>query len=139
MRDNIAAVAKATGRAVNEVTVCILNRPRHHELIAQVHQAGVRVRLLSDGDVLGAVAAAMDDASADLLLGTGGTPEGVISACAVKALGGAMQARLAPTTPMKSNWRSQGADSWTECSPPTTRSVGEQPTLQQPGSPTGHH
>lgn len=94
--DNIRAVAKAKGEDVGDVTVVILDRPRHAELVQQVRSAGARIRFISDGDVAGAIAAARTGTGIDLLLGIGGTPEGIIAACAVKCLGGMIQARLWP-------------------------------------------
>jgi fructose-1,6-bisphosphatase II len=94
---NVAAVAKAMGGRPTDVTVCILNRPRHAELIAEVRATGARIRLLPDGDVAGGIAAAREDSGIDLLLGAGGTPEGIITACAIKAMGGTIQGRLSPT------------------------------------------
>jgi fructose-1,6-bisphosphatase II len=93
---NIAAVAKAKGESPQDVTVVILDRPRHAELIAQVREAGARIHLITDGDVAGAIMAARDGTGVDLLLGIGGTPEGIIAACALKCLGGIIQGRLAP-------------------------------------------
>ncbi|GAA3609266.1 class II fructose-bisphosphatase [Microlunatus ginsengisoli] len=93
---NVLAVAKAMGGKPSDVTVCILDRPRHAELIAQVRATGARTRLISDGDVAGSIAAAREGSGIDLLLGSGGTPEGIITACAMKAMGGAIQAKLAP-------------------------------------------
>jgi fructose-1,6-bisphosphatase II len=93
---NIAAVAKAKGESPQDVTVVILDRPRHAELITQVRETGARIHLITDGDVAGAIMAARDGTGIDLLLGTGGTPEGIIAACAIKCLGGVIQGRLAP-------------------------------------------
>jgi fructose-1,6-bisphosphatase II len=93
---NIQAVAKAKGAAVSDVTVCILDRPRHEELVGEVRQAGARIKFISDGDVAGAVMAASEGTGVDLLLGIGGTPEGIIAACAVKCLGGVIQGKLWP-------------------------------------------
>ena len=95
---NIAAVAKAKGGAAEDVTVCILDRPRHEELVAQVRETGARIRFISDGDVAGAVMACSEGTGVDLLLGIGGTPEGIITACAVKCLGGTIQGKLWPQT-----------------------------------------
>ena len=95
--ENIRRVAKAKKSAVSDLTVCILDRPRHAELIAQVRDTGARIRLISDGDVAGAIAAARPESGTDLLIGTGGTPEGIIAAAAMRCMGGALQARLAPT------------------------------------------
>ena len=93
---NIQAVAKAKGASVHDVTVCILDRPRHEDLVREVREAGARIKFISDGDVAGAVMACTEDTGVDLLLGIGGTPEGIITACAVKCLGGVIQARLWP-------------------------------------------
>jgi fructose-1,6-bisphosphatase II len=95
--ENIRAVAKAKKSWASDLTVCILDRPRHAELIAQVRETGARIRLISDGDVAGAIAAARPESGTDLLIGTGGTPEGIIAAAAMRCMGGALQARLAPT------------------------------------------
>jgi fructose-1,6-bisphosphatase II len=92
--EKIEAVAKALGKNVSEVTVVILNRPRHEELIARVRRLGSRIQLISDGDVSAAVATGMRDTGIDILLGIGGAPEGVISAAAMKCLGGDFQGRL---------------------------------------------
>jgi fructose-1,6-bisphosphatase II len=94
---NIAAVAKAKGITPHDVTVVILDRPRHEGLVKEVRAAGARIHLITDGDVAGAIMAARDDTGIDLLLGTGGTPEAIIAACALKCLGGVIQGRLAPT------------------------------------------
>ena len=93
---NIQAVAKAKGAAVSDVTVCILDRPRHEDLVSEVRAAGARIKFISDGDVAGAVMAASEGTGVDLLLGIGGTPEGIITACAVKCLGGVIQGKLWP-------------------------------------------
>jgi len=93
---NVARVAKALGKPVDEVIVVVLDKPRHVELIEEIHGAGARVVSLPDGDIAGALAVLLPDGVADLLMGVGGTPEGVMTACAVRALGGCMQARLAP-------------------------------------------
>jgi fructose-1,6-bisphosphatase II len=93
---NVRAVARAIGGKPADVTVCVLNRTRHEQLIADVRAAGARIKLISDGDVAAAIAAASADIGVDLLLGIGGTPEGIITACALKAMNGVIQARLAP-------------------------------------------
>lgn len=95
VKQNITLVAKALGKPVNQVTVCVLERPRHEGLVREIREAGARVKFIMDGDVAGAIAAARG-AGVDMLLGTGGTPEGIIAACAVKATGGMIQGRLAP-------------------------------------------
>ena len=94
--ENIRRVAKAKRQTVEDVTVVMLDRPRHEKLAAEVRSAGARLRFISDGDVAGAIMAARDDTGIDLLLGVGGTPEGIIAACAIKCLGGVIQGRLAP-------------------------------------------
>jgi fructose-1,6-bisphosphatase II len=95
-RANVAAVARAKHCSPHDVTVIILDRPRHAELIAEVREAGARIKLITDGDVAGAIMAARAGTGIDLLLGIGGTPEGVIAACAVKCLGGVILGKLEP-------------------------------------------
>src|SRR3954462_5049443 len=94
--ENLEAVAKAKGESVQDVTAVILDRDRHKELIEEVRAAGARVRLIPDGDVIGAVSTAWPDTGADILFGIGGTPEGVIAAAALKCMGGEIQGRLWP-------------------------------------------
>jgi fructose-1,6-bisphosphatase II len=94
--ENLEAVAKAKGESVRDVTAVILDRERHKDLIAEVREAGARVRLIPDGDVIGAVSTAWPDTGADILFGIGGTPEGVIAAAALKCMGGEIQGRLWP-------------------------------------------
>ncbi len=94
--ENLEAVAKAKGVEVPDLTAVILDRDRHQDLIAEVRATGARILLISDGDVAGAISAAWPDTGVDILLGVGGTPEGVISAAALKCMGGEMQARLWP-------------------------------------------
>jgi len=93
---NLEAVAKAKGERVKDVTAVILDRDRHADLIRECRDAGARIRLIPDGDVAGALSTAWPGSGSDILLGIGGTPEGVIAACALKALGGAIQGRLWP-------------------------------------------
>jgi fructose-1,6-bisphosphatase II len=94
--ENIRRIAKAKKSSVGDVTVCILDRPRHHQLVEEVRAAGARITFITDGDVAGAIAAAREGTGVDLLLGIGGTPEGIIAACALKCMGGALQGRLWP-------------------------------------------
>ena len=94
--ENVHAVGEALGKTPREVDVVVLERERHEELIAELRQAGARVRLIRDGDVAPAIAAAQPGTSVDMLYGIGGTPEGVISAAALKCVGGGIQARLWP-------------------------------------------
>jgi fructose-1,6-bisphosphatase II len=93
---NVAAVAEALGKTPREVDVVVLERERHDELIAELREAGARVRLVRDGDVAPAIAAAQPGTGVDMLYGIGGTPEGVISAAALKCVGGGIQGRLWP-------------------------------------------
>jgi fructose-1,6-bisphosphatase II len=94
--ENIALVAKAKGVTAEDVTVVLLDRPRHDKIAEEIRATGARIKFISDGDVAGAIMAAMPDTGIDLLLGIGGTPEGIIAACAMKCLGGTIQARLWP-------------------------------------------
>lgn len=94
VEDNIRNVADALGKDVADTTVVILNRPRHAELISRVRRVGARIQLIGDGDVSAAVATGIGESGIDLLLGIGGAPEGVISAAAMKCLGGDFQGRL---------------------------------------------
>ncbi|MBB4712869.1 MULTISPECIES: class II fructose-bisphosphatase [Streptomyces] len=93
---NIRRVAKAKRSAPEDVTVVILDRPRHEGIIKEIRETGARIRLISDGDVAGSILALREGTGVDLLLGIGGTPEGIISACAVKCLGGTIQGKLWP-------------------------------------------
>ncbi|CAM3887939.1 class II fructose-bisphosphatase [Janibacter anophelis] len=94
--ENIKRIAKAKNEQPEDVTVIMLDRPRHNDLAEQVRAAGARIRFISDGDVAGAIMAARPGTGIDLLLGIGGTPEGIITACAIKCLGGVIQGRLWP-------------------------------------------
>jgi fructose-1,6-bisphosphatase II len=94
--ENLHAVAEAKGESVRDVTAVILDRDRHGDLISEVREAGARIRLIQDGDVIGAVSTAWPDTGADILFGIGGTPEGVIAAAALKCMGGEIQGRLWP-------------------------------------------
>lgn len=96
LTENMKSVAKALGKDVKELTVMIQDRSRHNELIKQVFEMGARVKLFSDVDITGAVATAIDEMNVDILVGTGGAPEGVIAATALKCLGGDFQAKLVP-------------------------------------------
>jgi fructose-1,6-bisphosphatase II len=93
---NLRWIAKAKREQVRDLTVVILDRPRHADLIEEVRVAGARIKLISDGDVFGAIATAWPDAGVDVLMGAGGTPEGVIAAAALKCMGGEIQGRIAP-------------------------------------------
>lgn len=95
-RENLENIAGAMGMRVRDLTVIILDRPRHEELIREIRGVGSRIRLISDGDVAGGIAAAMDDTGVDVLMGIGGAPEGVLTAAALKCLGGEIQGILQP-------------------------------------------
>jgi fructose-1,6-bisphosphatase II len=94
--ENVRRVAKAKGIDVADCTVCIMDRPRHEKLVEEVRQTGARIHFITDGDVAGAISAARPDTGVDMLMGIGGTPEGIITAAALKCMGGAMQGKLWP-------------------------------------------
>jgi len=96
VQENVRAIAKAKGKKPEEVTVTILDRPRHDDIIAACREVGCRIAVITDGDVAGAIVAATPRTQIDVLLGIGGTPEGVVAAAALKCLGGAIQGRLWP-------------------------------------------
>jgi fructose-1,6-bisphosphatase II len=96
--ENIRALAKAKNKAVEDIRVAVLDRPRHEQLIADIRATGAGTRLILDGDVASGINAARHDTRIDMCVGIGGSPEGVATACAVKALGGFMQGRLSPTS-----------------------------------------
>ncbi|MGO9197305.1 MAG: class II fructose-bisphosphatase [Acidimicrobiales bacterium] len=94
--ENLRSIADAKSSAVRDLAVVILERPRHEELIAEVRASGAQIRLITDGDVAGAIATAWPQSGVDVLIGIGGTPEGVIAAAALKCMGGELQGRLWP-------------------------------------------
>ena len=94
--ENIRRTAKAKGSSKEDITVCVLDRPRHEALVKEIRATGARIKFIMDGDVAGAIMAARPDTGVDLLMGIGGTPEGIIAACAMKTLGGVIQGRLWP-------------------------------------------
>jgi fructose-1,6-bisphosphatase II len=95
--ENLHRIAEAVDKDISDLTVVILDRPRHEDLLKEVREAGARIKLISDGDVAGAVTAALEEYTGiDALMGVGGTPEAVLAACALKAIGGDMQAQLYP-------------------------------------------
>jgi fructose-1,6-bisphosphatase II len=96
VEENLAAIRAAKGGAMSQVTVCILDRPRHEALIGRIRQAGARIKLITDGDVTGSLLAASLETGVDALMGIGGAPEAVISAAAMKCLGGEIQCLLYP-------------------------------------------
>ena len=92
--DNLKAIARAKNKDVEDLTTIVLDRPRHNEVIAEIRKAGARIRLIPDGDVAGALMTAWPNSGVDVLIGVGGTPEGVIAACALRAMGGEIQGKL---------------------------------------------
>jgi fructose-1,6-bisphosphatase II / sedoheptulose-1,7-bisphosphatase len=92
--ENLASLAKAKGKEINEMVACILDRPRHADLIKAVREAGARIQLISDGDVSGVIATAQPNSGIDIYLGSGGAPEGVLAAAALRCIGGFFQGRL---------------------------------------------
>jgi fructose-1,6-bisphosphatase II len=96
VKTNLEAVAKALGEDVDDITAVILDRPRHEDVIRQCREAGTRIKLISDGDVAGAISVATPGSGTDILFGIGGTPEGVIAAAALKCIGGEILGRLYP-------------------------------------------
>lgn len=96
IKENLNILAKALDKRVSQLNICVLDRPRHDDLVREIREAGARVKFILDGDVAGGIAAARRNTDVDMLLGTGGTPEGIITACAIKATGGMIQGRLAP-------------------------------------------
>ncbi|WP_026534931.1 class II fructose-bisphosphatase [Arthrobacter sp. H14] len=97
VKQNLHLIAKAKGVKVNQLNVCVLDRDRHKPLIEEIRSAGARTKIILDGDVAGGIAACRAGTGVDALMGIGGTPEGIITACAVRALGGVIQGRLWPT------------------------------------------
>ena len=96
VKENLKRIAKAKRRDVESLTVVLLDRPRHEELVKEIRETGARIKFITDGDVAGAVEAAREDTGIDALMGIGGTPEGIIAACAMKCLGGTIQGILHP-------------------------------------------
>lgn len=97
--EKLRVLAEALDKPISEITVYVLEKPRHREMVSRIHAAGARVALYPAGDVAGALMAAIPDSGIDALMGTGGTPEGVISACAIRLLGGEFMGRLDPQLP----------------------------------------
>ncbi len=95
--ENISIVAKAKGVQPSDITVCVLDRPRHAQIVDEIRATGARIKFITDGDVAGAIMAARPGTGVDMLIGVGGTPEGIITACAMKCLDGVIQGRLWPT------------------------------------------
>ena len=104
VEENLRNIARALRKDVDDLTVVILDRPRHEEMIRRIRAVGARIKLITDGDVAGAIMAASEETGVDVLMGIGGSPEGVIAACAIKCLGGEMQARLWPRDEAEQEW-----------------------------------
>ncbi|UMZ75132.1 class II fructose-bisphosphatase [Natranaerofaba carboxydovora] len=103
VKENLNAVAKANGKKLSEVVAIVLDRPRHEHIIKEIREAGARIKLISDGDVSAAIAAAIPDTGIDILFGIGGAPEGVLAAAALSCVDGEMQARLKPKDEKQEN------------------------------------
>ncbi len=101
IEDNLQKVAKAKGKRVEDLVVFVLDKPRHKPVIAAIRKAGARIQLQTDGDVVGGLMAADPRSEVDIMMGTGGTPEGVLAACAIKSMGGEILARLDPQSEME--------------------------------------
>ncbi|MBS1248486.1 MAG: Fructose-1,6-bisphosphatase class 2 [Chloroflexi bacterium] len=99
LEENLKRIAKAEDKQLDDLTAIILDRPRHQAIINKVRQIGARIRLIPDGDVAGALMTSLPEAGIDVLLGVGGTPEGVLAACALRAMGGELQGKLYARTP----------------------------------------
>ncbi|NOQ39011.1 MAG: fructose-bisphosphatase class II, partial [Anaerolineales bacterium] len=94
LRENLEKIALSENKSINDLTVVMLQRPRHDELIREVREIGARIRLIPDGDVAGALMTCLPESGIDVLLGVGGTPEGILAACAIRAMGGELQGKL---------------------------------------------
>jgi fructose-1,6-bisphosphatase II len=94
VEENLRLIAKCNGKTIEDLTIVILERDRHKELISKVRKAGARIRLIQDGDVAGALMTSWPDSGIDALMGIGGTPEGILAACALRAMGGEIQGKL---------------------------------------------
>jgi len=119
VEDKLGALSKALGKPVSELTIFILEKPRHQRLIERIYQSGARVALYPAGDVAGALMAAIPDSGIDAMIGTGGVPEGIISACAIRAMGGVFMGRLDPQLPSEQiAVKAAGMDTktWHRCS-----------------------
>ncbi len=97
VEENLKNLAQALGKPIDDITVVVLDRPRHDDLVKEIRRVGARIRMISDGDVLGAFSTCFEDTGIDILMGVGGAPEGVLAAVAMKCLGGEFQGKLAPS------------------------------------------
>lgn len=103
VKENLSNIAKALGKKIDELVVFVLDKPRHRQLIEDIRKTGACIQMYTDGDVAGSLMAVSPRGDVDVMMGTGGTPEGVLSACAIRALGGQMYARLDPQSPEERN------------------------------------
>ncbi|WP_291321188.1 class II fructose-bisphosphatase [Desulfonatronospira sp.] len=103
VKDNLQSIASALGKSVDDLVVFVLDKPRHRNLVQEIREAGARIQLHTDGDVAGALMAVSPDGDVDVMMGTGGTPEGVLTAAAIIAMGGEMQCRLDPQSEQEKN------------------------------------
>ena len=101
--DNLRAVAKAKNKNIEDLVVAILDRERHEKMIGEIRDSGARIKLMQDGDVAAAINTAFDNTGVDIMLGSGGAPEGVLAATALKSLGGEFQGKLLPQTRRRKN------------------------------------
>ena len=134
--ETLKLIAERKGGSVGDVTVVMLDRPRHEEAMREVREAGARIRLITDGDVSAALLAVSDRSPVDLLWGIGGTPEGVLSAAALKSMGGELLGRLWPRNDEERRRRSTPATTSTASSPPTTSAPATTSSSPPPASPT---
>ena len=133
---NIRRVAKAKGCTPEDVTVVILDRPRHEGIVKEIRETGARIKFISDGDVAGAIMAVREGTGVDLLLGIGGTPEGIISACAIKCLGGTIQGKLWPKDDEERQRALDAGHDLDRVLTPTTWSAATTSSSSPPASPT---
>ena len=134
--ENIHQVAKAKGSAPEDVTVVLLDRPRHEQIVQEIRETGARIKFITDGDVAGAIMAARADTGIDLLLGIGGTPEGIIAACAMKCLDGVIQGRLWPDDEAERERAVDAGHDLDQVLSPTTWSRATTASSSRPASPT---
>ncbi len=134
--ENLDAVAKANGEEVDDVTAVILDRPRHEDIIKQCREAGARIRLIPDGDVAGAISTAWSESGSNILFGIGGTPEGVIAACALKASAARCTVGSGRATTQSARPRSLPATTSIECSTSTISSPATTCSSRRRASPT---
>ena len=119
--DNLKAIAKALDREVDDLVVIVLDRPRHERLIAEIRKAGARIRLIGDGDLSAGISAAVVGTGVHAVMGTGGAPEGVLTAAAMRCLNGEIQGRWSsPSPPTASAARRWASPTWTRSTGPRT-------------------